>query len=139
MLGKWPLGNVPLATMPAAESISGTLAVTEDDDSLAASARLRIAGSVALVEQDDALAAAGIFVVPRVGTVNVTEDDDVLDARAVLPIFATAHLVENDDTAEIRAVLRPALVRYAKARYEAPPVMKARREPRTFRAQRLAA
>ena len=138
MLGKWPLGKIPLATMPAGHAL-GALAVTEDDDSLSASAQLRIAGSAALVEQDDTLAAVGIFVVPRVGTVNVTEADDVLDARAVLPIFATAHLIEDDDAAEVRAIVRGAAFRYAKARYEAPPLMKARREPRTFRAQRLAA
>jgi len=138
MLGFDTLGKLPFAGGHL-RPIEGTVAVAEDDDALSASGRLRIVGTAALVEQDDTLAAVGIFVVPRVGTVNVTEDDDVLDARAVLPIFATAHLVEDDDTADLRAVLRPALGRYVKARYEAPPLMKARREPRTFRAQRLAA
>ena len=137
MFGSAPFASVPFAG-EAQLRIAGSAALVEQDDALESSGALLITGAVAVAEDDDTLSAVGIFLVPRVGTVDVTEDDDVLDARAVSPIFATAHLIEDDDAAEVRAIVRAAF-RYAKARYEAPPVMKARREPRTFRSQRLAA
>ena len=129
MFGASPFASVPFAgVLRPLEPIAGSVSLTEEDDSLSASGVLPIKGAVAVAEDDDTLAAAGIFVAPRFGAVNVTEDDDVLAASGALPIFATAHLIEDDDAAEVRAIVRGAAFRYAKARYEAPPVLIARYE-----------
>lgn len=85
------------------------------------------------------------------GALEVTEADDTLAASGALLILGSLTAQEEDDEAQSTAIALPHFDerQFVKVRYEAPakmiarheqsPVMKARKEPRTFKAQRLAA
>jgi hypothetical protein len=88
-----------------APSVTGTIAVTEDDDTLAASGTSvppPISGTINVTEANDTLAASGTFDSPGVtGTIAVTEDDDTLTASGTFvppPITGTLSVTETDDT-----------------------------------------
>lgn len=77
----------------------GAAAITEANDTLAATGALLIAGALAVTEGDD------YILNPLVGTFAVTEADDTLAAAAALALAGAAVVTEADDTLSGVAVL----------------------------------
>lgn len=94
----WTFTHGPLLlgaiTLPP---IAGTLAVTEDDDTLVSTGTLPIAGTLAANEDSDTLVATGTLPSAS-GSLAATEDDDTLVATGSLPITGTLAVTEDDDT-----------------------------------------
>ena len=82
--------------MPASGGITATLAGTEGDDTVAASAALRISGSLTATEANDTLTATSALAIA--GGLSATESDDALAATAGLRLSATLGVTEADDT-----------------------------------------
>lgn len=105
-----------IAAQGAAAGITGTLAVTEADDTLAASGTSTpppITGTVAVTEQADQLAASGTVTAPTfTGALAVTEAADTLAASGTVVnegIAGTLAVTEQDDTlAASGTVVNPA-------------------------------
>jgi hypothetical protein len=77
-------------------AISGSLAVTEASDSLAATGALALAGSLAVTEADDTLASTGTL--PLAGSLSVTEEGDTLASTSALAISGSLSVTEEGDT-----------------------------------------
>jgi hypothetical protein len=80
----------------AAGAITGTLNVTEADDTLASTGALAIAGSLSVTENSDSLSSTGTL--PISGTLAVTEEDDALTSTGALAISGSLNVTEDDDT-----------------------------------------
>jgi hypothetical protein len=92
-------------TVPAGGAIDATLAATEQDDTLTATAAVAITATAAITEQDDTLTAAGQVTITA--TAAITEQDDTLTATATTggAITATLVVTEQDDTLAATAVV----------------------------------
>lgn len=77
-------------------AITGTLNVTEADDTLAATGALAIAGSLNVTEEGDSLSSTGTL--PITGSLAVTEEDDALTSTGALAISGSLSVTEDDDT-----------------------------------------
>ncbi len=79
-------------------SVTGTIAVTEEDDSSAITGEAPPTGSIAATEADDTSAITGQII--NVGTIAVTEADDtsVINAAAIYDITGAMDATEADDT-----------------------------------------
>ena len=77
-------------------AIAGSLAVTEDGDSLSSTGALSISGSLAVTEEDDALASTGALAIS--GSLSVTEDDDTLASEGTSGATGSLNVTEEDDT-----------------------------------------
>jgi len=80
----------------AAGAITGTLNVTEADDTLASTGALAIAGSLNVTEEGDTLASTGTL--PITGSLAVTEEDDALASTGALAITGSLSVTEDGDT-----------------------------------------
>ena len=80
----------------AAGAITGTLNVTEADDTLASTGALAIAGSLAVTEEGDSLSSTGALSLS--GSLAVTEEDDALASTGALSISGSLSVTEDDDT-----------------------------------------
>lgn len=94
--------------------VTGTLAVTEQDDSLAAAGTVTpptFTGTLAVTEQDDTLAAAGAVTNPTItGTVSFTEADDTLAAAGAVTVptsTGTLAVTEAADTLAAAGTFSP--------------------------------
>jgi len=134
MLGFHPLASRPLGDV-VAEIRLAAVAVTEADDTLAATAALAIAAVAAITEVDDALTATATL--QMAAQASITEADDTLTAVAALsqptqspgqrvrkrrgraPVFlpfapmlaqlrAQLHVTEDDDTLTAHLVMAEA-------------------------------
>jgi hypothetical protein len=94
-----PLGVFSITTGP----VNTTLAVTEQDDTIAAVATIETRASLALTEGDDVASAAGTLDI--VSSAFITEADDTLSAIATLGIAATAATTEADDVPSAASTL----------------------------------
>lgn len=81
----------------AAGNVTGTLAYTEDNDTLAATAFVGENGTLAYTEGDDTLAATGTVGVNS--TLTFTEGDDTVAASGTVGVNGTLAFTEGDDTA----------------------------------------
>lgn len=77
-------------------AIAGSLAVTEDGDSLSSTGALSLSGSLAVTEEDDALASTGALAIS--GSLSVTEDDDTLASDGTSGATGSLNVTEEDDT-----------------------------------------
>ena len=77
-------------------AISGSLNVTEEGDSLSSTGALAITGSLAVTEEDDALASTGALAIS--GSLSVTEDDDTLASSGTSGATGSLNVTEEGDT-----------------------------------------
>jgi hypothetical protein len=77
-------------------AIAGRLAVTEASDSLAATGALSISGSLSVTEEGDTLSSTGSAA--GTGTLNVTEESDTLSSTGALAIAGSLAVTEESDT-----------------------------------------
>ena len=94
------MGQVPIEQPTA----SGTSSVTEADDTLAATAALKIQATESSTEANDTLAATGTIKIQA--TASITEAGDTLAATGALKIQATASITEDADTVSSTAALK---------------------------------
>lgn len=98
-----PTGTVAVTEADDTSAISGlvtvasTLAQTEADDSTSAAATVTVSGSAAITEAADTLDASGALAVDIVAEVAVTEGDDALVAAGE----ATSAIPRNDDVEDV--------------------------------------
>lgn len=89
--------------------ITGTASITEADDTIVATATVRVAGSAAVTEEDDTVAATGtVGSAPITGTASITEADDTVAATATVRVAGTASITEGNDTVSAQAAVRVA-------------------------------
>lgn len=81
---------------PAGTGITGTVAATEEADTLAASGQVLVSGTVAATEANDTLAASGSVIVT--GTVAATESADTMAATGAVLVSGTVAATEANDT-----------------------------------------
>ena len=79
-----------------AGDITGTVSVTEADDTLSASGLVTVTGSVSVTEANDTSAASGLVTVT--GTLAVTEENDSSAASGLVIVAGTISVTEQDDT-----------------------------------------
>lgn len=91
--GASPLGRLPLASDPA---ISGTLSVTDGDDTLSAAGQVKVQGSASITDSDDTLAAAGAVQVQ--GTASITDADDTASSAGGVKVQGSGSITDSDDT-----------------------------------------
>lgn len=85
-------------------AIKGTLAVTESGDTLSSTATLAIKGTLAVTEAGDTLSSTGALAIK--GTLSVTEAGDTLSATGgASPIIGTLSVTEANDTLSSTAKL----------------------------------
>ena len=77
-------------------AIAGSLAVTEEGDSLSSTGALSLSGSLAVTEEDDALASTGALAIS--GSLSVTEDDDTLASEGTSGATGSLNVTEENDT-----------------------------------------
>jgi hypothetical protein len=93
----WHGWSVELLPATDAAAITGTLSVTEDDDTLSATGVLPIVGTLDATEADDTVTATGTL--PIVGILDATEADDTLEAAGGAPaIVGELAATEADDS-----------------------------------------
>jgi hypothetical protein len=80
----------------AAGAITGTLNVTEADDTLASTGALAISGSLNVTEEGDSLSSTGTL--PITGSLAVTEDDDTLASSGTSGATGSLNVTEEGDT-----------------------------------------
>lgn len=89
-----------------AESVaSGTLAVTEADDTLSAAGTVKVQGSAGITEANDTSSATGSSGVG--GIVSITEANDTLSATGTVKIQAAAAITEANDTLSATGLRTP--------------------------------
>jgi hypothetical protein len=84
-----------ILSVTVATAVNADLAVTEQDDTLSASATLEIQASLAATEANDVASASGT--VDIVASASITEGNDALAGTATLDILATASITEAGD------------------------------------------
>lgn len=99
MLGHSPLSSRPLSDVAAQERLA-VLAVTEDDDTLVATAVVLplAGGGVSVRRPKPRLIEVELPPKPIRARLAVTEDDDELEATAVISLRARLGIFEDDDT-----------------------------------------
>jgi hypothetical protein len=80
----------------AAGAITGTLNVTEADDTLSSTGALEISGSLNVTEEGDSLSSTGTL--PITGSLAVTEDDDTLASSGTSGATGSLNVTEEGDT-----------------------------------------
>jgi hypothetical protein len=90
------------------QEVTGALAVTLEDDSLAASGTVtqNITGSLAVTLEDDTLSASGVVSQNVTGSLNVTLEDDSLSASGVVAVNVSGSLAVTlvDDSLDASGV-----------------------------------
>lgn len=81
---------------PAATGISGSLAVTQDDNTLSATGSLLISGTASLTQADNTLAATGSLAIT--GSANISQADNTLASAGILSIAGIAFINQADNT-----------------------------------------
>lgn len=94
--GGWVHVMVNIKAAGGGGASTGSAAITEADDTVAAAGTLPISGTASIAEADDTLAATGAMA--NSGVANITEADDTLAATGTLPITGTAAITEANDT-----------------------------------------
>lgn len=89
-----PTQRVPIGVFVS--PVNADLSVTEQDDTLSASATLEVRASLAATEANDALSSSGTLAIAA--TAAITEAGDTLTSAAKLDILATAAITEAGDT-----------------------------------------
>lgn len=110
----------------ADDTVSGALAVTEQADTLAATATFTppaVSGAANVTEADDSLSATGSFTPATItGTANVTEQNDTATASGTFtppPITGTLAATEADDTLDAAGTVTPPTITGTLAQTEA--------------------
>lgn len=88
-------GNVYIDSSSAPLTATGTIAVTEGADVLAAFGQVKVSGPVSVTEGLDVLAAVGKVQIS--GTIAATEGADVLAATGAVQVSGTIAATEGDD------------------------------------------
>lgn len=81
---------------PAATGISGSLTVTQDDNTLSATGSLLISGTASLTQADNTLAATGSLAIT--GSANISQADNTLAATGSVAITGVANITQADNT-----------------------------------------
>lgn len=83
-------------------SASGTASITEENDTLSATAALAIAGLASFTEADDTVSATGTLALA--GALEAVNDNDILVATGTLTVRGAAELSDDDDILESAGV-----------------------------------
>lgn len=107
MFGKWPLGKIPLATLPEEDAggVDIAASITEAADTLVSTATAEVQASAAVTEAADTLQAAATAEVKA--ETAASESADTLQSTAghgYPEVVATAAITEASDTAQARFV-----------------------------------
>jgi len=92
-------------TSAGAETITGTIAVTEANDTSSASGLETITGTIIQTEANDTSAASGSVVNPTTGTITVTEANDTMSASGIELFTGTSSWTEANDTMSASGLL----------------------------------
>lgn len=76
--------------------ITGTLNVTEADDTLASTGALAIAGSLSVTEASDSVSSTGALAIA--GSLSVTEDSDTVSSTGTLALAGSLSVTEDSDS-----------------------------------------
>ena len=94
ILGRWPLGFLPLGSEVA--GLSASVVQTEADDTIASTATVLVSAVVVQTEADDTIASTATVLASAV--VVQTEDDDTIASIATVLASADFTETEGDDT-----------------------------------------
>jgi len=92
----YPLNNIPSLSAASPSSISATLSVTEDNDTLSSTASATISATLSVTEQNDSLTSTATSALSA--TLSVTEANDTLSSNTVSTVSATVSVTEANDT-----------------------------------------
>jgi len=90
-------GGIAVEIKAASSQITGTLAVTEENDAIASASTLLLQGSSSITEAGDTLGAASTLKLQAAAA--ITEAGDTLASASTLLIQGTASITEQGDTA----------------------------------------